>query len=281
MQLRILCIGDIVGRPGRRILADRLGRFVAEREIHAVIANGENAVAGSGISGPIHEKLLLAGVDVVTMGDHTFRKREGLDVIGQAKQIVRPANFAKEALGKGYLVYELRCGVEIAVINLLGRMFMRTQADCPFHAVDACLKIIDSSVKIRIVDMHAEVTSEKIAMGWCLDGRATVVFGTHTHVATADERILPEGTAYITDVGMTGPHDSVLGRRKDRVLRALTTNMPEHFEVATGDVQMNGVLVEADSLTGRASSIQRVRLSENGEDQAAYDADNGKVEQDV
>ena len=279
MQLRILCIGDIVGRPGRRILADRLGRFVSEREIHAVIANGENAVAGSGISAPIHEKLLSAGVDVVTMGDHTFRKREGLDVVGRAKQIVRPANFAKEALGKGYLVHELRCGVEVAVINLLGQLFMRTQADCPFHAVDACLKMIDSSVKIRIVDMHAEATSEKIAMGWYLDGRVTIVFGTHTHVATADERILPEGTAYISDVGMTGPHDSVLGRRKDRVVRALTTNMPEHFEVATGDVQINGVLVEADSLTGKASSIQRIRLSENGEEhQASYDADNGKVE---
>ena len=261
MQLRILCIGDIVGRPGRRILADRLGRFVAEREIHAVIANGENAVAGSGISGPIHEKLLSAGVDVVTMGDHTFRKREGLDVIGQAKQIVRPANFAKEALGKGYLVYELRCGVEIAVINLLGRMFMRTQADCPFHAVDACLKIIDSSVKIRIVDMHAEVTSEKIAMGWHLDGRATVVFGTHTHVATADACILAQGTAYITDIGMCGPHESVLGRRADRVLTHMTTAMPAPFDVAEGDPRVNGVFIEIDTDSRRARRIERIELA--------------------
>ena len=278
MQVRILCIGDVVGRPGRRILAERLGGFGSQRQIDAVIVNGENAAGGSGISAPICEKLFSAGVDVITLGDHSFRKREGLGVIGQGKQIVRPANFPREAPGKGWVVREVRCGAEIAVINVLGRLFMRTQADCPFHAVDACLKLVDPSVKIRIVDMHAEATSEKIAMGWYLDGRVSILFGTHTHVATADERILPGGTAYITDLGMTGAHDSVLGRRKEPVLKVLTTNMPERFEVATGDVRINGVIVEVDSLTGKASGIERICLCEDGQAEAAYDADNGKAE---
>ena len=262
MQVRILCVGDVVGKPGRQILAEQLERFVAEREIHGVIANAENSAGGSGISGPIYDKLLAHGVDVITMGDHVFRKREGLRVLGEAKRIVRPANLAKEATGKGYVAHTLACGVEVAVINLLGRVYMRQPQDCPFHAVDECLKKIDPAVKIRIVDMHAEATSEKVAMGWYLDGRVSIVFGTHTHVTTADERILPQGTAYITDLGMTGAHESVLGRRTDQVLKVLTTSMPCRFELATGDVRINGILVEIDSLTGKADKIERICLRE-------------------
>ena len=276
MQIRILCLGDVVGKPGRNVLAEYLSRLVAERRIHCVVANAENAAGGSGISGPIYEKLLAYGVDLVTMGDHVFRKREGWAVLGEAKQIVRPANLAREAAGKGYLVHSLACGVEVAVINVLGRMYMRQQADCPFHAVDACLKKIDPAVKVRIVDMHAEATSEKVAMGWYLDGRASIVFGTHTHVTTADERILPKGTAYITDLGMCGAHESVLGRRTDRVLKLLTTSMPTRFELATGDVRMNGIVVELDSLSGRAAHIERVCICADAKGaDAAYDTDNG------
>jgi len=285
MQVRVLCVGDIVGKPGRRVLADLLPRFISERQIHCVVANAENAAGGSGISEPIYEKLLAYGVNVITLGDHAFRKREGLAVIGEAKQIVRPANLAREAAGKGYLVYDLACGAEVAVINLLGRLYMRQPADCPFHAVEACLKMIDPAVKVRIVDIHAEATSEKIAMGWFLDGRASIVFGTHTHVTTADERILPQGTAYITDLGMTGAHESVLGRQIDRVLKVLTSDMPAKFELATGDLRMNGIIVEVDSFTGKASSIERICLhTEASPTELAYDANNGAAktfEQDL
>ena len=262
MLVRVFCVGDVVGKPGRKILSEHLPRLISERQIHCVVANGENAAGGSGITGPMCEKLHSYGVDVITLGDHAFRRREGLTAIGEAKGIVRPANFAREAVGKGFVVQSLDCGVEVAVINVVGRMYMRSHADCPFHAVDTCLKTIEPSVKIRIVDMHAEATSEKIAMGWYLDGRVSIVFGTHTHVATADERILPGGTAYISDLGMTGPHESVLGRQTDRVLKALTTNMPTLFEVATGDVRINGIVAEVDSQTGKASKIERVCITE-------------------
>ena len=273
-----MCIGDVVGKPGRRILAEKLPALIAQREIHCVVANAENAAGGSGITGPAKEKLQSYGVDVITLGDHCFRKRDGLSVIGEGKGIIRPANLPREALGRGHLVQTLNCGLEVAVINVLGRLYMNTQADCPFHAVDNCLKMIDSSVKIRIVDMHAEATSEKIAMGWYLDGRASVVFGTHTHVATADERILPAGTAYITDLGMTGAHESVLGRRVDRVLRSLTTGMPTVYELATGDLRINGLLVQVDSATGKAERVERICITQDGAEESAHDTDNGKVE---
>ena len=276
MQVRILCLGDVVGKPGRQILAEQLKGFVAERDIHGVIANAENSAGGSGISGPIYNKLLAYGIDVITMGDHVFRKREGLGIVGEAKQIVRPANLAKEAAGKGCVIHTLACGVEVAVMNLLGRIFMRQPPDCPFHAADECLKKIDPAVKIRIVDMHAEATSEKVAMGWYLDGRVSIVFGTHTHVTTADERILPQGTAYITDLGMTGAHESVLGRRTDQVLKVLTTSMPCRFELAEGDVRINGILVEVDSLTGKAKKIERICLwGQADTTEGTYDSDNG------
>ncbi len=265
MLVRVLCIGDVVGKPGRKILSEHLPRLIEERQIHCVVANGENAAGGSGITAPMCEKLHSYGVDVITLGDHAFRRREGLTAIAEGKGIIRPANFAREAAGKGCVVQSLGCGVEVAVINVVGRMYMRSQADCPFHAVDACLKTLDPSVKIRIVDIHGEVTSEKIAMGWHLSGLVSIVFGTHTHVATADERILPGGggTAYITDLGMTGPHESVLGRKTDRVLKALTTNMPSLFEVASGDVRINGIVVEVDSQSGKASKIERICVSED------------------
>ena len=268
MLVKVLCIGDVVGKPGRKILSEQLPQLISERQIHCVVANGENAAGGSGITGPMCEKLHNCGVDVITLGDHAFRRREGLTAISEGKGIVRPANFAREAAGKGCVVQSLGCGVEVAVINVVGRMYMRSQADCPFHTVDACLKTIDPSVKIRIVDMHGEVTSEKIAMGWYLSGRVSIVFGTHTHVTTADERILPGGTAYISDLGMTGPHESVLGRQTDRVLKALTTNMPSVFEVATGDVRINGIVVEVDSQSGQASKIERICVSDDDSDSA-------------
>jgi 2',3'-cyclic-nucleotide 2'-phosphodiesterase len=260
MDFRALVIGDIVGKPGRRALAVALPRLLAERSIDVVIANAENAAGGSGINGPIVEELRTLGVDVITMGDHIYRKKEVVPVLVESDRILRPANLAPEAVGRGYTIVESQSGFKFAVISLLGRTFMKP-ADCPFHAVDRIMTEIGDQTKLVFLDMHAEATSDKVAMGWHLDGRATGVFGTHTHIQTADERVLPKGTAYITDLGMTGPYDSVLGRRKEKVLSALITSMPTFFDVATGDLRVCGALITADTQTGRATAIERVMIS--------------------
>lgn len=247
-----------MGGPGRIVLTQALPALVAERNIHCTVANAENAAGGSGLTPPLYNKLINAGVDLITMGDHVYRRAVIIDLMQQSERIVRPANLAPGAPGREFVVHQTRSGHLVALFSLLGRMYMRFSADCPFRAADRVLAAIPNDVKTIIVDIHAEATSEKIALGWYLDGRVSVLFGTHTHVQTADENILPHGTAYITDLGMTGPYDSVLGRSKELVIRAMTTHVPSPFEVATGDPRVCGIVVEVDSNTGRAHAIERV-----------------------
>ena len=277
MKLNILCIGDIVGRPGRRIIADTLKPLVKERGIDCVIANAENAAGGSGLTPQIYEKLLRYGVNLITLGDHTYRKRDIISTLETADNIVRPANFSPAAAGKSFALYRTGKGPTVAVVALIGRLFMKG-SDCPYNAIDRILPQLKQKAEVVIVDFHAEATSEKIAMGYHLDGRAGLVFGTHTHVVTADERILPRGTAYINDVGMTGAHDSVLGRGVESVLKSFRTQMPYPFEIATGDVRMNGVLVTIDTNINKAERIERIRVDAEIEDTATYDSDDGKPE---
>ncbi|MEP6644213.1 MAG: TIGR00282 family metallophosphoesterase [Acidobacteriaceae bacterium] len=262
--MRILFIGDIFGRPGRTIVRERLSGLVRENAIDLIIANGENSAAGFGITPQLSEELFELGIDVITTGNHVWDKREIVQYFeaadgnphSPAKRLLRPANYASGLPGWG--LYEgQKNGVAYAVINLQGRVFMASNDD-PFRTVDHLLKQIKA--KIIFVDIHAEATSEKISMGWYLDGRVTVVVGTHTHIPTADERVLPGGTAYITDVGMTGPFDSVIGVKKELVITRFLNNMPARFEAATGDVRLCAVVVECDDATGRAKEIKRVML---------------------
>ena len=277
MKLNILCIGDIVGRPGRRILADKLNRLVKELNIDCVIANSENAAGGSGLTPQIYNKLLKYGVNLITLGDHTYRKRDIIQTLEVADNIARPANLSEFAAGRGVGACKTNKGPTVAVISLIGRLFMKP-ADCPYSAVDKILPSLQQQADIIFVDFHAEATSEKIAMGYYLDGRVSCVFGTHTHVATADERILSKGTAYITDIGMTGAHDSVIGRGVDSVLKSFRTRMPFPFEIATGDVKMNAIVVTIDSNSKKAEHIERITVSADLEDTKTYDSDDGKPE---
>jgi len=263
--MRILFIGDIFGRPGRTIVQERLKGMVREHSIGLIIANGENSAAGFGITPSLAEDLFDLGVDVITTGNHVWDKREILDYFeiangnegDRARRLLRPANYPPDMPGWG--LYEgKKNGVPYAVINLQGRIFMASNDD-PFRTVDQLLKQVQA--KIIFVDIHAEATSEKVAMGWYLDGRVSAVVGTHTHIPTADERVLPKGTAYITDVGMTGPYDSVIGVQKELVVGKFLSNMPVRFEPATGDVRLCAVIVDCEEATGRASSIQRLTLS--------------------
>ncbi len=257
--MRILFIGDVVGKPGRRAVTRLLPTYRDRVGLDFVAANAENAAGGSGLTPALAKELFAAGVDCLTMGDHVFRRREVVPLLETDTRVLRPANYVVRASGKGVTVLPSAEGVPVGVINLQGRTFM-APIDSPFAAVERTLELLAGSARVILVDFHAEATSEKIAMGRLLDGRVTAVIGTHTHVTTADETVLPGGTAYITDVGMTGPHDSVLGRRADRVLEALLTQMPTRFEVAAGDVRLSAVLIEADAQTGRARSIERVSL---------------------
>jgi metallophosphoesterase (TIGR00282 family) len=257
-MLNILFIGDIFGRPGRTLVADHLRDLIERHELGLVIANGENAAAGFGITPRLTAELLALGIDVLTSGNHIWDRREILEHFPQEPRLLRPANYVSGP-GGGLFHGATRAGVEYAVLNLQGRVFMGT-SDCPFRTADRALEQLPPSCKIRIVDMHAEATSEKIAMGWHLDGRATAVVGTHTHVPTADERVLPQGTAYITDVGMTGPYDSVIGIKKETILEKFLTQMPARFEPAEGDARLSAVLIRADTESGRALSIERLML---------------------
>jgi metallophosphoesterase (TIGR00282 family) len=263
--LRVLALGDVVGRPGRDLVAGRLPGLVKARGIHLVIANAENAAAGSGLTPEQFEQLRAAGVGCVTLGDHFARKTELLPVLDRSDRIIRPANLSGKAPGKGATLVPARVegkDVNVGVVNVSGRLFMASlPGGDPFDAVDRALGSFPNTVKVVVVDMHAEATSEKVALGWHLDGRASLVFGTHTHVATADARVLPRGTGYITDLGMCGPHDGVIGRKKDAVLGWLTRHQPAPFEVATGDPRLNGVLAEIDCDSGRCSAIERVELT--------------------
>jgi hypothetical protein len=258
--MRLLIIGDIVGRPGKHACSQIVPRLISERGIDCVIANAENAAAGSGLTPPMFGKLRHYGIDVCTMGDHIYRRREVLPLLASSDRIVRPANMPPEAVGLEVAVIQARNGQPVAVFSLLGRTYMNVRADCPFHAADRILSQLDGDIKTVVVDVHAEVTSEKVALGWYLDGRVTAVVGTHTHIQTADERILPRGTAYITDLGMTGPYDSVLGRDKDAVVKSLVTGVPQQYTVATEDARVCGVIVETDDQAGQARRIERINI---------------------
>lgn len=255
--MRILMIGDIVGKPGRRAILENLSYLRTELNIDLVIANGENAASGHGITKDIAKQLFAAGVDVFTMGNHVWNKKEIIDYIDKEKRLLRPANYPPGTPGVGFNTYKTRSGQVVGVINVSGRIFMQ-ELDCPFRTIDKILEEVTPITNIIFVDFHAEATSEKVAMGWYLDGRVTAVCGTHTHVQTADERILPRGSAYITDVGMTGPRDSVIGVTVDIVLDKFLSQMPKRFEVADTSYQLNAVMVEADEETGLALKIERV-----------------------
>ena len=257
--MKVLMVGDIVGAPGRRVFREVVARLRAAGEIHAVVANGENSAAGSGITGDLAKELFDAGADVITLGDHTWNQK-GLDAyIAQEKRLLRPANFAACCPGRGSVTVQTPVG-PLTVVNLIGRVFLATPYDCPFACADMVLKSLPAGSPV-LVDFHAEATSEKIAMGRYLDGRVAAVVGTHTHVQTSDERILPGGTAYLTDLGMTGPIDSVLGRDIDAVIRKFRFGMPVKMEVAGGAAELQGAIIEIDRQTCKATSIRRVRLS--------------------
>lgn len=258
--MRVLLIGDIVGKPGRVITQKAVKRLKKYCDIDFVIANAENSAGGSGITPVIYNELVEANVDAITLGDHIYRRREIYSVLETKANIVKPANYPPKAPGRDYVVVEAANGVKVAVISLLGRVFVKP-VDCPFAAVDRVLDKIPEDVNVVIVDFHAEATGEKQVMGRHLDGRVSAVLGTHTHVATADEQILPLGTAFQCDVGMTGPHDSILGRRVDRVLATTITFKPEFYEVASGNNRLNGSIVEVDTDSRRAVKIERLSLS--------------------
>jgi len=249
-----------VGRPGRQMICEHLPRLVREHGVDCTIVNAENTAGGSGLTGQLFDKLMRYGVDLISMGDHIYRNLDVVTRLEKSGKIARPANLPREAPGPDFVICETSKGHRVALVSVLGRLYMKAQADCPYHAVDRVLSRIPSDVKTIVVDMHAEATSEKIAMGWHLDGRVSVIFGTHTHVPTADECVLPKGTAYITDLGMTGPYDSILGRRKDRVLRFLVTSVPSPFDVAVGDPRLCGIVAKVSPTDGRALTIQRVRV---------------------
>jgi len=258
-SVKILFIGDIFGQPGRRIAKEVLPGLVEEYSPDLILANGENAAAGFGITPPLVEELLDLGISVLTSGNHIWDKKEILPYFAEHAdgRLLRPANYPAAAPGHGIYIGRTRAGLDYAVMNLQGRVFMPT-IDCPFRTADALLEKIPPEVKLRIVDMHAEATSEKQALGWYLDGRVTAVVGTHTHIPTADEIVLPQGTAYITDLGMTGPYDSVIGIEKQAIIKKFLNQIPARFEVAKGDARFCAVLIEADSATGRALGIQRI-----------------------
>jgi 2',3'-cyclic-nucleotide 2'-phosphodiesterase len=263
--MQVLFIGDIFGRPGRNIVKERLPELVKQHSIDLVIANGENAAAGFGITPPLAEELFELGIDVITTGNHIWDKREIIDYFqaadgdpySPARRLLRPANYAPGLPGWGW--YEGRKkDIPYAVMNLQGRVFMASNDD-PFRTADQLLKQIQA--KVIVFDIHAEATSEKMSMGWYLDGRATLVVGTHTHVPTADERILPGGTAYITDVGMTGPYDSVIGVKKELIVEKFLHNLPVRFEAASNDTRFCAIVVDCDEASGRARGIKRVMIS--------------------
>jgi len=253
--MRILFIGDIVGSPGRRIVLERLADLVVNEKLDLVIANGENSASGFGITPRLVEELMGAGCEVITGGNHIWDRKEIFDFIAQEPRLLRPANFAEGNPGRGVYCGKARNGVPYAVLNLQGRTFMAANDD-PFRTADRELAALPGNVMVIVVDFHAEATSEKQAMGWYLDGRVSAVIGTHTHVATADARVLPQGTGFITDAGMTGPHDSVIGMDKKGVLQRFLDGMPGRFEVAENDIRMSTVLLELDAETGRALSIK-------------------------
>jgi metallophosphoesterase (TIGR00282 family) len=261
--MRLLFIGDVVGPPGVVFLRKALPVLIAREGLDLVIANAENAANGSGLTPALYRRLREAGVDLVTLGDHIYKKADIIPTLEQDDRVCKPANFPPDAPGREFVVAPAKDGTPVAALCLLGRTFMRP-VDCPFRAADRVLRQLDGQARCVVVDVHAEATADKYLLAHHLKGRVSAVLGTHTHVPTADEQVLPGGTAFISDVGMTGPYDSVLGRRVDRVLGTTTSFVPSAFDVATGDPRLAGAVVEIDGATGRAASIRRLMLDEAG-----------------
>jgi 2',3'-cyclic-nucleotide 2'-phosphodiesterase len=260
--VKLLFIGDIVGKPGRDMVRKGLRGIVETHGVDLVIANAENSAAGFGITKDIGDTLLEWGVDVMTSGNHIWDKKEAIEYIATEPRLLRPANYPPGVPGRGSYLAQTGDGRSVGVINVMGRVFM-LNIDDPFQVVLREIETLRRRTNVILVDFHAEATSEKVAMGWHLDGKVTAVFGTHTHVQTADERILPKGTAYLTDAGMTGPHDSIIGMMIEPSLARFVSAMPSRFEPASGNPRLNGVVVEADDKTGRATAVTRVSYSES------------------
>jgi 2',3'-cyclic-nucleotide 2'-phosphodiesterase len=258
--MRILILGDVVGQPGRRAVRDLVPGIVRQEAIDLVIANAENAAGGMGVDIKSADELFAAGVDVLTSGNHIWKKKEIYSYLGTHPRLLRPANYPDGAPGRGWVEWEADNRLRALIVNVQGRVFMPHTIDDPFRSADAILDEHANFARVVIVDMHAEATSEKNAMGWFLDGRVSAVFGTHTHVQTADERILPKGTAYITDIGMCGPMDSVIGIDKDIVIEGFLSQLPRRFDVAKENVVLQGMILDVDESTGRALAIRRLRL---------------------
>lgn len=256
--MKILFIGDIVGSPGREAVRVLLPGLKKEYKLDFVIANAENAAGGSGLTLSVAQDLFKSGADVLTSGDHIWKKREIFDIINQEERILRPANYPAGTPGRGMAVFLAGNGVKVGVMNLLGRVFMQA-LECPFKAALAAQEFLSKEARVILVDIHAEATSEKVALGWYLDGKISACLGTHTHIQTADEKILPQGTAYITDVGMCGPMHSVIGRRIEDVLERFITAVPVRFEVAQDDIELQGAILDIDESTGKARSIVRIQ----------------------
>ena len=260
MPVKLLFIGDIIGKPGREALSRELHRIVDRHRVDLVIANGENAAGGFGLTAETAQELFKCGVQMITSGNHIWDKKDSLEYIKREERIVRPANYPEGTPGRGATLVSTPGGVKIGVLNLEGRVFMNN-LDCPFRCADREIAKLKEETPIIFVDFHAEATSEKVSLGWYLDGRVSAVVGTHTHVQTADERILTAGTAYMTDAGMTGSFDSVIGVRKEDAIEKFITQRPAKFEVAKKDIRINGVVIEVDEKSGLALSIERINLA--------------------
>lgn len=258
--MRVLILGDVVGRPARRAIRDLVPSLVEREKVDLAIANAENAAGGIGVDIKSAKELLSAGLNVLTSGNHIWKKKEIYPYLDEHSHLIRPANYPAGAPGRGWCTWQNESGLKALIVNIQGRVFMPNHVEDPFRSVDAIYREWAHHSPVIIVDMHAEATSEKNAMGWHLDGRASIVYGSHTHVQTADERILPGGTAYITDVGMCGPLDSVIGMERESVIKGFLTQLPRQFEVAQDNVVLQGIIVDVDDRTGKAQEIRRLRV---------------------
>lgn len=260
MPVKILFVGDIIGKAGRQALSRELHRIIDRHRVDVVIANGENAAGGFGLTEEVAGELFKLGIDILTSGNHIWDKKEALDYLRREEKVIRPANYPEGTPGFGSTVFTTAGGLKVAVLNLEGRVFMNN-LECPFRVADREIERLKKETPVVFVDFHAEATSEKASLGWYLDGRASAVIGTHTHVQTADERLLPGGTAYMTDAGMTGAFDSVIGIRKDEAIAKFLTQLPVRFEVAKANIRLNGVVVEVDEESGNALRIERINIA--------------------
>jgi len=258
LTMRALLIGDVIGRPGRVAVERFVIRLREELGLDFVLVNCENAAGGAGVTPTVADELFRSGVDVLSSGNHVWRKKEALDLLKLDHRVLRPANYPEMAPGSGATVITTLSGHKVGVLNVQGRVFMDPVVACPFRTAEREVERLRLTTSMIIVDMHAEATSEKVALGWFLDGKVSCVFGTHTHIPTADERLLPKGTAFLTDVGMTGPYDSVIGRQTEQILERFLSGIPVKSEVAQGNVQLHGLLVDIDPVSGHATHVERL-----------------------